>query len=186
MLVTQRLSPLLVKLRVNVFSLFTLPVMAITISLTPDQINTLDLSPATTVIEAWVNTGTIAQHEQSLQFKIDYPQEPDESLEFSEIPEVRLWFIRLDAVYPWLPYLLDWRSGELARYVAMLVPHQFSRKEGIQYNPQALDIFIMNKIFVLLSWMKTQGMEGESKLKAMAEMFGYDLNAGLFDLLRSR
>lgn len=32
--------------------------------------------------------------------------------------------MRLDAAYPWLPVLLDWRAGELARYAAMLVPHQ--------------------------------------------------------------
>jgi len=31
-------------------------------------------------------------------------------------------------------------SWELARYTAMLVPHQFSSKEGIQYNPEALEI----------------------------------------------
>jgi hypothetical protein len=159
--------------------------MSFTIALTPDQINSLDLSPAITVIQSWVNTGEIATQEQSLQFQIDYPQAPEEKLEFSEIPEVRLWFIRLDATYPWLPYLLDWRSGELARYVAMLVPHQFSPKTGIQYNPQALDIFIMHKIFILQNWMQVQGIEGESRLKAMAAMFGYDLNTGLFDLLRT-
>jgi hypothetical protein len=44
--------------------------------------------------------------------------------ELSEFPDIRLWFLRLDATYPWLPVLLDWRAGELARYAAMLVPHQ--------------------------------------------------------------
>ncbi|MBW4551865.1 MAG: CRR6 family NdhI maturation factor [Aphanocapsa sp. GSE-SYN-MK-11-07L] len=159
--------------------------MTTTIALSPDQINRLDLSPAIKVIQDWLSNGAIAQHEQQLQFKIDYPQDPEDTLELSELPEVRLWFIRLDAVYPWLPYLLDWRAGELARYVAMLVPHQFSPKEGIQYNPQALDIFIMHKIFVMLGWLQSQGIESESKLKAMAEMFGYDLNTGLFELLRA-
>jgi hypothetical protein len=159
--------------------------MTTTISLSFNHIDNLDLSPAITVIQDWLSQGAIAQHEQQLQFKIDYPQDSEDTLELSELPEVRLWFIRLDTVYPWLPYLLDWRAGELARYVAMLVPHQFSPKEGIQYNPQALDIFIMHKIFIMLSWLQSQGIESESKLKAMAEMFGYDLNTGLFKLLKA-
>jgi hypothetical protein len=159
--------------------------MTTTIALNPTDLNTLNLSPARTVIEPWIRDQTITSHEQELRFEIDYPQEPDEQQEFSEIPEVRLWFIRLDTVYPWLPFLLDWRSGELARYAAMLVPHQFSSKEGIQYNPQALDIFIMQKIFVLMNWMKVQGIESDSKLKNMAAIFGYELDTGLFDLLRA-
>jgi hypothetical protein len=32
--------------------------------------------------------------------------------------------VRLDAAYPWFPVVVDWRAGELARYAAMLVPHQ--------------------------------------------------------------
>lgn len=67
----------------------------------------------------------------------------------------------------------------------MLVPHQFSRQEGIQYNPQALDIFLMGKIFVLETWLRQQGISGEAKLKSMAELFGYDLDAGLFELLQT-
>ncbi len=34
----------------------------------------------------------------------------------------------------------------IARYAAMLVPHQFHRGEGIQYNPEALEIFVMQKL----------------------------------------
>ena len=44
--------------------------------------------------------------------------------ELSELSDVRLWFVRLDSAYPWLPAVLDWRGGELARYSAMLIPHQ--------------------------------------------------------------
>ncbi len=157
--------------------------MTIAIALTPTCIDALDLSPARQVIDPWLQEGAIADHEQELQFKIDYPQPQGEELEFSEIPEVRLWFIRLDSVYPWLPYLLDWRAGELVRYAAMLIPHQFSAREGIQYNPQALDIFIMQKVFILRDWFQAQGIESESRIKKMAEMFGYDLNGALFDLL---
>lgn len=157
----------------------------VTISLNPTTLNNLDLSPAQAGIESWLKDQTIGNYEQQLRFEIEYPRAPEDQRELSEIPEVRLWFIRLDTLYPWLPFLLDWQAGELARYAAMLVPHQFSPREGIQYNPEALDIFIMQKIFALMGWMQTQGLESESKLKSMAQMFGYELETSLFDLIRA-
>ncbi|MEO0374281.1 MAG: CRR6 family NdhI maturation factor [Cyanobacteria bacterium P01_A01_bin.17] len=158
--------------------------MTTTISLTVEHIDALDLAPAQAVIDPWLQAGTLASQVQEIKFQIDYPQEADQTFEFPEIPEVRLWFMRLDSYYPWFPWLLDWQSGELVRYAAMLVPHEFSPKEGIQFNPQALDIFVMQKIFVIFRWLENQSIEGESKLKQMAEMFGYELNSTLFDLLR--
>jgi hypothetical protein len=158
--------------------------MTTTITLTAKHIDALDLSPAQAVINPWLQAGNLASQIQEIKFQIDYPQEADQSLEFPEMPEVRLWFMRLDSCYPWFPWLLDWQSGELVRYAAMLVPHEFSPKEGIQFNPQALDIFVMQKVFVIFRWLKNQQIEGESKLKQMTEMFGYELNSTLFDLLR--
>ena len=65
--------------------------------------------------------------ERTIGFTINYTREdPSDPRELSEFPDIRLWFVRLDATYPWLPVLLDWRAGELARYAAMLVPHQVS------------------------------------------------------------
>jgi len=155
-----------------------------TIALDSQAVNNLDLSPAQTVIESLLQDGAIASFEQQLNFDIDYPREPEDPRELSEIPELRLWFIRLDARYPWLPFLLDWKAGELARYIAMLVPHQFSAKEGIQYNPEALEIFLMQKLFVLTDWMKQQGIPSQSRLKSMGQLLGYDLDDSLFDLLK--
>jgi hypothetical protein len=154
-----------------------------TIALNANLINTLDLSPAQAVIEPLLQQGKLINGEQLLQFQIDYPQAPDDPRELPEIPEVRLWFIRLDALYPWLPFLLDWKAGELTRYTAMLVPHQFHPKDGIQYNPEALEIFVMHKIFVLSGWMQQQGIEGTSRLKAMTQMFGYEIDDAFFELL---
>ena len=57
-------------------------------------------------------------------FQLNWTKEFGDPREQCEIPDVRLWFLRLDAEYPWLPCALDWRAGELARYTAMLVPHQ--------------------------------------------------------------
>lgn len=68
--------------------------------------------------------------ERTIGFTINYTREdPRDPRELSEFPDIRLWFVRLDAVYPWLPVLLDWRAGELARYAAMLVPHQVIQKK---------------------------------------------------------
>lgn len=160
--------------------------MTIAIALNSDHVNNLDLSPAQKVIEKLLQEGAIASQEQQLRFEIDFPREPDDPRELSEIPELRLWFIRLDAQYPWLPFLLDWKTGELARYVAMLVPHQFSRKEGIQYNPEALEIFVMQKVFVLTDWMRQWGIPSQSRLKSMTQMFGYELDDAFFDLIGSQ
>ncbi|MCU0541909.1 MAG: CRR6 family NdhI maturation factor [Oscillatoriaceae cyanobacterium Prado104] len=157
--------------------------MSIVVEINADRINNLDLSPVREVVDKWLEAGAIASGEQQVKFEIDYPREELDPRELSEIPELRLWFIRLDSCYPWLPFLLDWKAGELARYTAMLVPHQFHRTEGIQYNPEALEIFLMNKIFVLSDWFARQGIAGKSKLMAMSQMFGYDLDDAFFDVI---
>lgn len=167
--------------------------MSLNITLNAAHLQTLDLSPVKSTIADWLDRGNLSQADaaqtefapgqQQICFTIDYPQSPDDPRELPEIPEVRLWFIYLDATYPWFLLLLDWQAGELARYAAMLVPHQFSPKEGIQYNPEALEIFVMQKVFTLTQWMRTQGMTNPSRIKSMAQMFGYDLDDELFALL---
>ncbi len=143
---------------------------------------TLDLSEIVTSIDSWLATSP-QQFDLELQFKIDYDRDPTDPRELSEIPEVRLWFIRADARYPYLPLLLDWQGGELSRYVAMLVPHQFSKREGIQYNPEALEIWVMQRVFLLTDWLQTQSVIDLTRLKFMTQMLGYELDDGLFELL---
>jgi hypothetical protein len=142
----------------------------------------LDLSPISDEIDRWLGTDP-KQFDLELKFALDYPQDPADPRELSEIAEIRLWFIRLDARYPYLPLLLDWQSGELSRYVAMLVPHQFSRKEGILYNPEGLEIWVMQRVFLLTDWCQTQQIADRSRLKFMTQMLGYELDDGLFELL---
>lgn len=157
--------------------------MSTVIHLNADQINQVDLSPAIAAIDPLIPN--IRAHEQTLQFKIDYPLDPSDPREFSEVPEVRLWFIRLDALYPWLPFLLDWSQKELGRYAAMLVPHEIQR-DGIEYNPEALEIFVMSKTFVLMTWLNQQQIESRSRLKSMTKTLGYELDDGFFSLLEGR
>ncbi len=153
------------------------------IALTTDIIRQLDLTPAEQPITTWQQQECLLQQEQTLKFQIDYERSPEDPRELSEIPEIRLWFIRLDARYPWLPFLLDWKAGELARYAAMLVPHQFHPRDGILYNPEALEIFVMQKVFVLSDWLKQQQIEGHSRLQSMTQMLGYELDDAFFALL---
>lgn len=154
-----------------------------TLTLTAEILTQLDLAPAHKVIEPLLNTGNILSSEGQLRFEIDFPRDPTDPRELSEIPEVRLWFIRLDTQYPWLPLILDWEAGELGRYAAMLVPHQFSPKDGIRYNPEALEIFVMSKIFAIAHWLQQQGITQFARLKFMTQMLGYEIDEGLFELL---
>ena len=155
------------------------------IKLNAATLNRLDLSPAVAIIEPWLADGSVINHEQELRFEISFPQEPGDPRELSEIPEVRLWFLRLDARYPWMPFLLDWEAQELGRYTAMLVPHQFG-PNGIEFNPEALELFLMQKIFALSDWMQQQGIASRMKLKFMAQMLSYELEDEFFDLLEVR
>ncbi len=157
--------------------------MTFTIEIPSKSINSLDLSPVVTAIDKILALDNIASSEQQLSLDIQYELEAGDPREISEIPEVRLWFIRLDAKYPWLPFLLDWQSGEFVRYAAMLVPHQFSSKEGIQYNPEALEIFLMQKTFLLKDWLEKHNIPSQSRIKSMAKLLGYDLDDELFAML---
>lgn len=158
--------------------------MTIAITINTEQINNLDLSPAKTIIEKILQTGDLTNSEQKVSFQINYDCPEEDPRELSEIDEVRLWFIRLDTLYPWLPFLLNWQNGELARYTAMLVPHEFHpRSHEIQYNPQALELFLVQKIFVLTDWLNIQGIPSKSRLKAMALTFGIEMDDAFFDLI---
>jgi hypothetical protein len=47
---------------------------------------------------------------RTVGFQIDYkPANFLDPRELSEFPDVRLWFVRLDTEYPWLPVVLDWK-----------------------------------------------------------------------------
>ncbi len=158
--------------------------MTVTITLNADCLNRLDVSPVHAVLAPMLAAGTIATIEQQVSFEINYPRDADDPRELPEIPEIRLWFVRLDVCYPWLPILLDWQAGELARYTAMLVPHEFNSRDGIRYNPEALELFVMQKVFAVQTWLHQHQVEGKSRLKAMAQLLGYELEDDFFDMLQ--
>jgi hypothetical protein len=85
------------------------------IPLSRQVIERLDLSPVRQVMPE------VPDPDWTVRFVIDYPRDPSDPRELSEVPEVRLWFIRLDAHYPWLPLFLDWQ-GELAQVTYKSIP----------------------------------------------------------------
>lgn len=155
--------------------------MTVILKVTEPQINRLDLTEIQAVIEAELSPESLP-NPPLFRFAIDYALDSQDPRELSEIPEVRLWFVRLDVTYPWLIYHLDW-STEIARYTAMLVPHQFSRTEGIQYNPEALELFIMSKVFAVDAWLNENAIAGQGKIQSMLQMLGYDLDEAFLSQL---
>ncbi|KAK6944427.1 Protein chlororespiratory reduction 6 [Dillenia turbinata] len=153
-----------------------------------DIIRRLDLTPFDTAIGITSSSSSVQPKElleRTIGFTINYTREdPLDPRELSEFPDVRLWFVRLDATYPWLPVALDWRAGELARYAAMLVPHQMSRKMGVVFNPEALELFVVKKVFIVYSWLKEHNVP-KPRLKAsdMARMLGFGIGDDLFNLV---
>lgn len=155
--------------------------MTITLVLKADAIQSLDLGPGRAIARQLLAEPQACA--QQLQCAIDFPRTPDDPRELSEIEEIRLWFLRWDVAYPWLPYFLDWRAGELTRYAAMLVPHQFSQREGLLFNPEALEIFVMQKIFFLRDWLRDKDFGSVADIKHMAQILGYTIDNSFFDLL---
>ncbi|KAF8036724.1 hypothetical protein BT93_C2440 [Corymbia citriodora subsp. variegata] len=152
-----------------------------------DAIRRLDLSPfhVATGITSHLSAEPKDYLERTIGFSINYTREdPADPRELSEFPDIRLWFLRLDATYPWLPVLLDWRAGELARYAAMLVPHQMNMRMGVVFNPEALELFIMSKVMVVYTWLKKHDVpKPRLKTSDMARMLGFGIGDELFDLI---
>ncbi|KAJ7294818.1 hypothetical protein O6H91_Y229500 [Diphasiastrum complanatum] len=158
-------------------------------------ITRLDLSPAHALLRKYVHqigdNTTQPQHdpkellERTVGFVIKYERDdPLDPRELSEMPDIRLWFVRLDAAYPWLPAVLDWRGGELARYAAMLVPHQMSKRMGVVFNPEALELFGMKKVFTIHTWLNAQNvLKPAAKTSDMMRMLGFSVGDSLYDLI---
>jgi hypothetical protein len=105
-----------------------------------------------------------------------WPRQPEDPRELSEIPELRLWSLRADALHPWLPLLLERSSGQLTRHVAMLLPHGFHRQEGIRFAPESLELWITHRLFQLDEQARDAGLNCRGSLTQMAAVLGFELD----------
>lgn len=153
------------------------------VSLSAAAIRALDLEP----LRPWaaLNGAALLQAGAGLELQISWPRADDDPRELSEIPEVRLWSLRADARYPWLPLVLERASGQLTRHVAMLLPHSFSRSDGIRFAPEALELWLTHRLYLLDDWSAAQGLNCRQGLTQMAAVLGLELDASFWDGLRS-
>ena len=111
-----------------------------------------------------------------VELQLEWLREAEDPRELSEIPEVRLWSLRADAVCPWLPLVLERSGGQLTRHVAMLLPHGFSRQEGIRFAPESLELWITHRLFLLDEQARSAGLNCRGGLAQMAAVLGFELD----------
>jgi hypothetical protein len=142
------------------------------------QISALDLSPLSVL--AAQPLAQLLSLSGLVELHLQWPTPPEDPRELSEIPEVRLWCLRADAELPWLPLLLERSGGTLARHAAMLLPHRFSRNEGLQFAPDSLELWISHRLFQLDALARVAGLECRQGLGQMAAVLGYELDPGFW------
>jgi hypothetical protein len=64
--------------------------------------------------------------------------------------------------------------------VAMVLPHQFSRTEGIRFAPESLELWITHRLFSLDAWARLHGLSCRQGLAQMAAVLGYELDGGFW------
>ena len=81
-----------------------------------------------------------------------------------------------------MPLPLERDRGSLIRHVAM-VPHDFSRSEGLRFDPQALELWITHRLMLLDDFTATLGRSMRGNLTQMAASLGYELDDNFWTLL---
>ena len=123
--------------------------------------------------------------EDQVELAIAWNRTTADPRELSEIPEVRLWHLHVDQHCPWLPLVLERSSGQLSRYVAMLVPHSFHPSEGIRFHPDALELWVTARLMVLDRWCHSHGLSGRRRLEQMAAVLGFVLDRSFWTMIDS-
>ncbi|MEX1316129.1 MAG: CRR6 family NdhI maturation factor [Synechococcaceae cyanobacterium] len=146
-----------------------------------EAIRSLDLSPLDGF--ASLAPADLLRGGSTLELHYDWPRAEDDPRELSEIPEPRLWTLRADAHYPWLPLVIERSNGQLTRHVAMLLPHGFSRSEGIRFAPEALELWLTHRLYLLDHWAAAHGLNCRQGLAQMAAVLGLELDASFWNQL---
>ena len=59
-----------------------------------------------------------------------------------------------------------------------------TRRTGLVFNPEALEVWMMAKLFVCLHWLTARGVQRpEVRAKDMARVLGFTIGDALFPLL---
>ena len=152
------------------------------VQINADEIRRLDLTP----LQPWSSQPlqSLLELGPALELQFYWPRDPSDPRELAECPEPRLWALRADANYPWLPLLLERDQGSLIRHVAMVVPHSFNSSEGLRFEPQALELWITHRLMQLDDLCRSKlGLSQRGNLSQMAASLGYELDAGFWTLL---
>ena len=144
------------------------------VEISESQIRQLDLAALQPCFS--LSPDALVQQAGSLELHFNWPRADDDPRELSEIAELRLWSLRADAEAPWLPLLLERGGGQLTRHVAMVLPHQFSRTEGIRFAPESLELWITHRLFWLDGWSADAGVPCRQGLAQMAAVLGFELD----------
>jgi hypothetical protein len=133
-------------------------------------------------LEPWfsLEPEALLQQSGSLELNFEWSRASDDPRELSEIPELRVWSLRADALCPWLPLLLERSSGQLTRHVAMLLPHSFSRNEGIRFAPDSLELWMTHRLFLLDHWSRGHGLNCRGNLEQMSAVLGFELDGSFW------
>lgn len=68
----------------------------------------------------------------------------------------------------------------------MYVLLQMNMKMGVVFNPEALELFVMNKVFIVYSWLKHHNIpKPELKANNMARMLGFGIGSELYHLVEN-
>ena len=148
------------------------------ISVSAEQIRSLDMTPLGALRQH--SAAALLELEDSVALQLDWPRAEDDPRELSEVPECRLWSLRADALCPWLALLLQRSDGQLSRHVAMQVLHEFSRTEGLRFDPDDLSLWISHRLFWLDNWGTQQGFSLRGRLSQMAAVLGFNVEAGFW------
>jgi len=158
----------------------TPPMLPLALTISAEQIRALDISPLAPLAEAPV--ADLLAAAGRLQLELVWPRGDDDPRELSEVAEVRLWSLRADALHPWLPLLLERAGGTLTRHVAMLLPHGFSRTEGLRFAPESLELWITHRLYGLDAWSIQAGLPCRQGLAQMAAVLGFDLDPAFWSV----
>ena len=149
-------------------------IQPLVVTISAVQVKNLDLSP----LNSWaaLEPSELLDKAGQLELVFSWDRQADDPRELSEIPELRLWTLRADAIYPWLPWVLKRSGGQLCRHVAMLLPHGFHPNDGIYFGSESLDLWIPHRLFWLDAWSRQAGLNCRQGLAQMAAVLGFELD----------